>query len=526
MPRIAHGQTIDSAQLELAHNSIAGLSADVPFGFIVTKTVDLNNFDFMFPDLQNDPDNLLPESSATRDNLVRLGETMRDVIGNDQASDSDIPAVFTYLGQFIDHDITLEAGSATAEDLVKPTLVPLSVDQIRQDLKNTRTATLDLDSVYDPPAVQNGAEMELGKVTALNGGGPPVMRPPGKDDQNDLKRKERSADPAIDREALIGDPRNDENTIVAQLHTAFLRAHNAIVKQGKTFEEARRLLRQHYQHIVINDFLKTIADGKIVNKVLKFGNKAYDAMAEPFFMPLEFSVAAFRFGHTMVRSDYEFNLNFNSSDEPGTIKASLNFLFVFTALSGQLGENDTLPDNWIIEWENFIDSGKRNRARRLDTQLVEPLFDLKNFDGTGLPSEIRSLAVRNLLRGYLLRMPTGQAVAKALNVKPLKPAEIEQVAASVTGPDGGEKQVDVVRDSGFLTRTPLWYYILAEAAARGKGQRLGPVGSTILAEVLIGLVRRSDDSILRTKGWKPTLPSSKKGDFTLADLLRLAGVLK
>ncbi|MEP7342261.1 MAG: hypothetical protein ABI977_31320 [Acidobacteriota bacterium] len=200
-------------------------------------------------------------------------------------------------------------------------------------------------------------------------------------------------------------------------------------------------------------------------------------------------------------------------------------MFTFTALQGQLGNFDTLPDNWIIEWENFVAGGKRNRARRIDTQMVEPLFELKHFDGSALPGEVVRLAVRNLLRGYLLRMPTGQAVAHALKLEPLKPSEIEKVAASVEAPAGGEKQLDVLREAKFLERTPLWYYILAEAAARADGQHLGPVGSTIIAEVLIGLIRRSDDSILRTKGWKPTLPSAQKDTFTLADLLKFAGVL-
>jgi hypothetical protein len=227
----------------------------------------------------------------------------------------------------------------------------------------------------------------------------------------------------------------------------------------------------------------------------------------------------------MVREAYDFNLNFNTSGKPGTLPASLELLFSFTALQGQLGSFDTLPDNWIIQWENFVGGGKFNRARRLDTQLVEPLFTLRNFDATPLPGEIARLAVRNLLRGYLLRMPTGQAVAKALKLKPLKPSEIEAVASTVKAAPGGEKQVDVIRAAGFSQRTPLWYYILAEAAARADGQHLGPVGSTLIAEVLIGLIRRSDDSILRTPGWKPTLPSAKKGTFTLADLLRLAGVL-
>jgi hypothetical protein len=134
------------------------------------------------------------------------------------------------------------------------------------------------------------------------------------------------------------------------------------------------------------------------------------------------------------------------------------------------------------------------------------------------------LSVRNLLRGYLLRMPTGQAVAKAMKLTPLTPAQLEAVAAKVK-PSGGESQEDVLRDTGFSKRTPLWYYILAEAAHHHKGQHLGPVGSTIIAEVLIGLIRRSEDSILRTKNWKPSLPSAEKGKFTLADLLRLAKVL-
>jgi hypothetical protein len=134
--------------------------------------------------------------------------------------------------------------------------------------------------------------------------------------------------------------------------------------------------------------------------------------------------------------------------------------------------------------------------------------------------------VRNLLRGYLLRMPTGQAVARALrkklqgvrDVPVLTRQQVREGAAS-------EGQVEVLEGAGFLERTPLWYYVLAEAAALGGGQRLGPVGSTIVAEVLVGLVRRSENSILRSPNWTPTLPSEQAGTFTLPDLLRFAGVL-
>jgi nucleoid-associated protein YgaU len=127
------------------------------------------------------------------------------------------------------------------------------------------------------------------------------------------------------------------------------------------------------------------------------------------------------------------------------------------------------------------------------------------------------LAVRNLLRGYRLRLPTGQAVAELLGLEALTPDQIEAQASSAD-------QAQILRDAGFLERTPLWYYMLAEAG-HGGGERLGPVGGTVVAEVLIGLVRRSQDSILRSAGWTPSLPSAAPGHFELADLLRFAGVL-
>jgi hypothetical protein len=197
------------------------------------------------------------------------------------------------------------------------------------------------------------------------------------------------------------------------------------VDQGNSFRKAKRILRQHYQHIVIHDFLKEqIADKQIVEDTIQNGSRVYDPDDDDFFLPLEFSVAAYRFGHSMVRGGYNFNLNFNFSNEPGpngfTVRATFDLLFTFTALSGQLGEFDTLPENWIIEWENFFEGGQfSNPARRIDTKLVDPLQKLRDETGQQLvdsPTDTEgrisaSLAVRNLLRGYLLRMPTGQAVA-------------------------------------------------------------------------------------------------------------------
>jgi len=414
----------------------------------------LQDFDFLFPTLQNNQANLLPQAATTPARLKDLGRTMVDP--GAATGDSTIPAIYTYFGQFVDHDITLESGSFTTAKLLSTGLVPLGLATIRNDLKNLRTATLELDSLYGPPAPRtfpNLNKMLIGRVTSLQGTEAPSLRPSGKGDDNDLPREPRSPDFAHDRAARIGDPRNDENLIVAQLHLAFLKAHN-------------------------------------------------------------------RFGHTMIRDDYDFNLNFNRSGDPGTFPADLGLLFTFTALSGELGDFDTLPDNWIIEWERFVDTGTgaANKARKFDTKLAGGLFHLQSAKGQEeTPADAARLAVRNLLRGYGLRMPTGQAIANHLGITPLTATQLKAAAASTT-------QASVLQNTGFLTRTPLWYYLLAEAKHHG-GQRLGPVGSTIVGEVLIGLVRRSDDSILRTPGWTPTLPAATPGRFELADLLRFAKVL-
>jgi nucleoid-associated protein YgaU len=538
MPRLLHGSIVTPAALQDAQRDLARLSADIDLGFAVASPSDVQDFDFLFPSLQGDPANLLPESPDTPEQLKVLGRTMEDSGGPDPG-DADIPAVYTYFGQFVDHDITLEVQpadlppsfSGSMAVLLDPNMTPLPLVQIRNVIQNFRTATLDLDSVYGLPAPRdpaNGAKLLTGVVAPLEEPdfpeAKPFLRPPDKGDDNDLPREPRSGNSLHDRAALIGDPRNDENLIVAQLHLAFLKAHNALVDQGRTFEEARRLLRQHYQFIVVHDFLKRVVDPGIVDGILQQGNRWYNALAEPFFLPLEFAVACYRFGHTMVRDIYDFNLNFNTSGEQGTTPATLGLLFTFTALSGQVGPGagfDTLPENWIIEWERFVDtgSGAVNKARRLDTKLASPgLFALPNLEGqTEAPEDAARLAVRNLLRGYRLRLPTGQAIARFLGLPALTPAEIEAAAASAA-------QADALRAAGFLERTPLWFYLLAEAK-HGGGQRLGPVGGTIVAEVLIGLVRRSPDSFLSYPGWVPSLPSARPGRFELADLLRFAGVL-
>ena len=477
---------------------------------------DLTEFGYLFPDLQEDPEALLPKDPKTLKALDDLGAIMVDTGNGD---DSSIPAAYTYFGQFVDHDIVLEARSSEITSINSPDLEPLLLQQVFQGIKNTRSASLDLDSVYGHPALRQGDQLRVGEVSQA---GSTLAT---QDLLHDLFRQGRMPDdPEHDREALIGDPRNDENLIVAQLHVAFLRAHNTLVTdedKKMSFEEARRALRQHYQWIVIHDFLEQVADPEIARNT-RAGNRFYQPLREPFFLPLEFTAAAFRFGHSMVRSQYNHNVSFP--------QAQLTELFAFTGRGGFRSRPDrplprepgvgfdTLPDAWIIDWSRFV--GRRNddnKARKIDTILADPLHELQAILGPLLQGEPR-LAVRNLRRGYLLRMPTGQAVARKLGLEPLKPEQISEIVPT--------SQSTILEGAGLLERTPLWYYILAEAKQPNiDGNRLGPVGSTLVAEVLVGLVRRSTDSILAGDGsWKPSL-GKVEGRFDLPDLLRFADVL-
>lgn len=484
-------------------------------------------FDYMFPELARDPHSLLPVGDSTVDALTALSEAL---IENTDTGDrnSNIPPVYTYWGQFIDHDITATNSELDA-DIFDAKFDPQAPDLITQKISNLRRAILDLDSVYgDGPTGEaahfyDGPRLKLGANSDIGNTPQPEL---GLD--RDLPRDEN-------KKAIIGDSRNDENTIIAQFHTAFLKFHNAVINRlgssgtlpDNAFEHAREITCCTYQWLVVNDYLKTVTLPGTVDKMLYCGHKYYDPPADNVFMPLEFSVAAFRFGHSMVRTNYDFNLNFDD--------ATFDNLFIFTGGGGFRGL-DTLPTNWIIEWQRFVDKGSSDPgrfARKIDTRLAKFLAELVN-DERGMKEELRmmgmtitdlqrkivvQLARRNLLRGYLMSIPTGQAVADRMRVPKLTPEQILH-----NNPAGVN---DALRAGGFDTKTPLWYYVLKEAEIQTNGQMLGEVGSRIIASTIIGLLRKDPMSYMNLN-WNPSLGVAKDNTepiTTIGDFLEFAGVL-
>ncbi len=405
----------------------------------------------------------------------------------------------TFLGQFIDHDITFDPTSSL-ERQVDP-----------EYISNFRTPGLGLDNVYGsgPSVSSHLYDQRAGGVTML-------LEECGTAGKWDVPRNSQNV-------ALIGDPRNDENLIVSQLQTAMLCFHNAVVEYvrktikltapSEVFAEAQRIVRWHYQWIVVHHFLRKTCGQDIVADVLQNGRKHYKWHNEPF-IPVEFSVAAYRFGHSQIRPSYRANFTGN----PG---AAPFFAMIFTPSAAPAEDPDDLSGGCrsprrFVDWPTFFDFGDGNARpnKKIDTTLSSALFALPGSvvakpTGPGNPA---SLAQRNLLRHLTFSLPSGQRVARSLNLPELSRGDLADL-----------------KQHGMDDRTPLWFYVLREADVFQDGERLGPVGARIVAEVMLGLLEGDGTSYLaQDPDWQPFLPTidpaRKNDDFTMVDLLRFAGV--
>lgn len=403
----------------------------------------------------------------------------------------------TFLGQFIDHDITFDPTSSL-ERQTDP-----------EQISNFRTPSLGLDNVYGsgPTASPHLYDQTTGITMLVEPGGTPG--------RFDVPRNSQNV-------ALIGDPRDDENLILSQLQTAMLRFHNAVVEHvrtelnltdpGQVFAEAQRLVRWHYQWIVVEHFLRKTCGSDVVDDVLHNGRTFYKWHNEPF-IPVEFSVSAYRFGHSQIRPSYRANFTGNPGGTPF-------FGMIFTKNSTPAGDPDDLSGGCraprrFVDWPTFFDfgDGQVRPNKKIDTTLSSALFALPGsvVAHPHAGSNPASLAQRNLLRHLTFALPSGQSVARAMNLPVLARGDLADL-----------------REHGMDDRTPLWFYILREADITQDGERLGPVGARIVTEVFIGLLEGDRGSYLaQDPQWQPTLPTidpARQGDdFLMIDLLRFAG---
>jgi len=490
--------------------------------------------------------------------VVALAAAMTaDGAAQPDSADPPVPAGFTYLAQFVDHDLTMDPTA----------LAPGSVIPI-EDIVQGRSPALDLDSLYGRgPAdardsafyTEDGLHLRMGTTAAV------TFPDQGVNDDRpgfDLPRRGTGVTRAERRAPLIPDPRNDENLAVAQIHLAFIRFHNQVVDDlvaaghppDLIFGAARDLVVRHYQWMLRTDLLPRLVDPGIVEDVFTTGRKHIDATpGDPGTaptMPIEFSVAAYRLGHSMIRGGYQWNRVFNGHGGPGGV-ATLLLLFRFTGVNGNLsppdpdadpagqlselddpdsGSFERLPTNWIADFRRLFDFAAAGRpdltvptehgnvTKRIDTLLVDPLAQLPlgAFGGRGTdpPPLQRNLAFRNLARAHMVELASGQQTARTLEIAELKP---EQILDGAAGADLGGLSAEQ-RDE-LIGNTPLWFYILREAEIHGG--RLTGVGGRVVAEVFHRAVEGSRTSIVREPAWRPSL-GPDPDTFRMVDLLLYA----
>jgi hypothetical protein len=430
-----------------------------------------------------------PIGESEEAKLVELGNAMR--YRREREGTLTPRSGFTYFGQFLGHDLTHDT-----TPLGGPYAAP-------EQTPNYRSAAFDLDHVYGggPAGSPYLYEGEEGAETFKMGSTVPGGY------RRDL--------PFRHDRVMIGDlsdRRNLDNLILRQIHVLFLKFHNEAVRQlqnnselaeatdlprhATLFECARRLVSWHYQWIIRHDYLPRIVHAGVWKQ--RLNSRASSGFA----IPIEFSLAGFRFGHSIVRSVYRLNGRRR--------RVKIDDLMA-------LGQKAAaIPDDELVEWGAFFDglptSGSRVSSNFIDTSLSEEMHRLSSGTITlGSESEAinpSTLPVRTLLRGARARVASGQEVAEAL-VSQGQIAASERLTSSELSRDTCDWSGSALRHNALQNNTPLFYYILKEAELKTGGLTLGPVGSHIVAEVIQSALESDPHGYLATAGpaWK--LPSWK-----------------
>jgi hypothetical protein len=424
--------------------------------------------------------------------LRELSMRMKDVPKNRRGRPrlGDLaPSGFVYLGQFIAHDLTrdetrLEHASAAPEET-----------------RNFRAARLNLESVYGggprkSPELYDLSENGCETFRLGNTARSPDEKIPST--QDDFHRR--------DGRPLLADDRNDQHLILAQLHIVFLQFHNLTVdylKRGlwaraahpneTIFDTARRLVVWHYQWIIRNEFLKWFVLPKILADIEKHGPRFFKPALDGEIpaLPIEFTQAAFRFGHSMVQPQYEIN------QWIGLVRLS-----ELIRKTPPHESSEPLPAIRVLDWDRFTRTwgGNANFAENIDTLISEDMF---NLPAAAMPIPFKTpplpLPEMTLLRGSRIGLPSGQEACRA--------AGVQSLGQSQVGFD--EDDSEFLRNRGMHEKTPLWYYLLREAEVLGirrfhGGECLGPLGSRIVAEVLLSIMDSDPGHYLNVDpNWKP-----------------------
>ncbi|MDO9524106.1 MAG: peroxidase family protein [Gemmobacter sp.] len=442
----------------------------------------------------------------TLGSLARLATQMHVAARKVSTSEGSLPGGYTYLGQFAIHDLVNSTGFRVTRDRNLP----------RGLFGNIQTPSLDLSSLYGggpagSPALyqviddtEHRARFRLGYMTDQHGN-PSV--------QEDIARMPVGpwcggavGDARFD--PLLADTRNADNLIISQLAVLFMQYHNMLldravdhVSAGKAhhpmlanpFEAARCIVTATYRRILRDDYLPRIVMPQVWARYFRDGAVPLGRVT------LESALAVLRFGHAQVQDDYDFSVTHSDAGAGGVARLGRLLDFFGLRPTGDV----PVRDSWVIDWDLFFDPATPdparplNRARPLGPALVEPL---RSHPATRVapPATVPELAGfrlglawRTLAKGLMGRLPTGQAAARELVAQGLlDPAQVlgrdALVAALRAGRTAGCIGERCLRDQDidFLAdRTPLFFYILAEAQAHGPTDaHLGPLGSDFVAE--------------------------------------------
>ena len=433
-----------------------------------------------------------PFAGHDETHLRELSTRMKDVPENRRGRPrrGDLaPSGFVYLGQFIAHDLTrdetrLEHASAAPEGT-----------------RNFHTARLNLESVYGGGPKRSPELYDLSKngcETFPLGNTAPSSDEKIPSTQDDFHRR--------DGRPVLADDRNDQHLILAQLHIVFLQFHNRTVdylKRGRwaraarpnetIFDTARRLVVWHYQWVIRNEFLKWFVLPEVLVNIEKHGPRFFKPSRGENIpaLPIEFTQAAFRFGHSMVQPQYEIN------QWIGLVRLSELIRKTIPRES-----SEPLPAIRVLDWDRFTRTwgGNANFAENIDTLISEDMF---NLPAAAMPIPFKTppppLPEMTLLRGSRIGLPSGQEACRAGGMQPLGESQV--------GFD--EDDNEFLRNRGMHEKPPLWYYFLREAELLGirrfrGGECLGPLGSRIVAEVLLGVMNSDPCHYLNVDpNWRP-----------------------